>query len=164
MPRSLAALLFAAVPLAQAFRATPVCASWSSGASTARSLVTLQADEDTSGKGFAKSPTSQDLAEARGRVALDALRAKNGQVAPEAEAIPELSGEIEGGSPVLGLAGFLIFIGIVSVFVGGPLWEDAKEGDSAATASNEPAFGFIPSSEALSSPQGPSSPSWASGS
>ena len=106
------------------------------------------ADGD-SGKGFAPQVARENAdAEARGRKALEKLRAEAAaaNAPPPAEVPPE---EVEvpeefKSDLTLGLAGFLILVGVVSLVVGGPLWESKQFDQDSAPAEAGPAFGFVP--------------------
>ena len=112
-------------------------------------------NDDTVGKGFGQSSTDKE-AEDRGRALLDAMRQSNGATpatpAQKSIEVPEQSADATAESPILGVAGFLIFVGILSLFVGGPLWQpkgfDADGSQPADTPSGtapvEAPFGFAP--------------------
>ena len=112
--------------------------------------------DDTSGQGFdTKAAAARAEAEARGRQTLDRLRAENAQGNAPSPVSPtpiveedEDDGAVAAPSPILGLAGFLIFVGIAALFVGGPLWESTgmSPEDSMVQADSSPAFGFVPKS------------------
>jgi len=113
-------------------------------------LATMAEGENTAGQGFGNfQADQQQAAEGRGRAALEKMRAENAIANPpppvvENETLAELP---EGSpSPVLGLAGFLILVGVGALFVGGPLWESTgmSPEDSMTTADAAPAFGFVP--------------------
>lgn len=107
--------------------------------------------EDTVGRGFDQS-ASKAAAEKRGRAALEAMRAENAALNPPPPPPPMVVDDpadaaSDGApSPVLGLAGFLITVGVVALFVGGPVWESTNMSpeDSMKAADNSPAFGFVP--------------------
>ena len=70
------------------------------------------------------------------------------------------------GQLTLGLAGFLILGGVVSLFVGGSLWEPKGfNEDGSPPEETSPAFGFVPSkagSPVRPPPADGEAPSWAS--
>jgi hypothetical protein len=116
-------------------------------------LITM---EGSAGRGFDQTAAKKS-AEERGRVALEAMRAKNAASSftppPPPPPLPPMIAEtspdatVEGTpSPMLGLAGFLITVGVVAFVVGGPLWEktDMSPEDAMKAADNSPAFGFVP--------------------
>lgn len=114
--------------------------------------IVAQADDepsDTAGVGFGDAG-----AEERGRRELERMRAASGERGydytlqglqdpndeqPPAEVPQEFKSTV-----TLGLAGFLILGGIVSIVVGGALWSDSNEG-APPPAEDTPAFGFVPS-------------------
>ena len=129
-------------------------------------------DEDTAGKGFG-APPRYDAEEARGREALEKLRAATGErgydstlqglqdkpTAPEptAEELEQFKSQI-----TLGLAGFLILGGVISLLIGGSLWEPkGANPDGSPPAADEPAFGFVPKSINQPPPAEGAAPSWA---
>ena len=63
---------------------------------------------------------------------------------PSLPSLPEGAALPEGAE--LGIAGFLILAGVISLFVGGPLWESTgmSAEDSMKAADSAPAFGFEP--------------------
>ena len=111
--------------------------------------------EGSAGRGFDQTAAKKS-AEERGRVALEAMRAKNAASSftpPPPPPLPPMIVEtspgatVEGApSPMLGLAGFFITVGVVAFVVGGPLWEktDMSPEDAMKAADNSPAFGFVP--------------------
>lgn len=115
-------------------------------------LITM---EGSAGRGFDQTAAKKS-AEERGRVALEAMRAKNAASSftpPPPPPLPPMIVEtspdatVEGApSPMLGLAGFFITVGVVAFVVGGPLWEktDMSPEDAMKAADNSPAFGFVP--------------------
>lgn len=134
-----------------------------------RSLA--MAEDDTAGRGF--GTPNYEAEEARGRDALEAMRAAQADRGydsslqglrdkpMEAEPTPEELNEFK-SQITLGLAGFLIVGGVLSLFVGGSLWEPkgANE-DGTPPAQSEPAFGFVPQSKGGAAPS-TGAPSWAS--
>ena len=109
-------------------------------------------DETTSGVGFG-AKSSYDDAEERGRKALEALKAASadkgydsslqglqGSEETEVEVPQEFKSTV-----TLGLAGFLIVAGGISLIVGGNLWEPKGfNEDGAPPPESAPAFGFVP--------------------
>ena len=145
------ALVAPAPRLASPQRATRICmmSDEESGASTGA---------PTTGVGFGQQ---NQMAEERGRKALEALRAAQGEKGYD-DSLQGLKPR-PGDEPVevpqefkstvtLGFAGFLIIGGIVSLFVGGSLWEPKGFDESgapppdevASSTQQQPAFGFVP--------------------
>lgn len=113
--------------------------------------------DETAGRGFANQEMSKAQAEERGRVALEAMRQANAP-APPPTPVEDTGAPVaaEGDpSPVLGLAGFFIVVGVTALFVGGPLWESTgmSPEDSMVQADSTPAFGFVPKAAAPPAPQ-----------
>ena len=123
--------------------------------------------EDTSGKGFGK-PSANAEAEARGRKMLEEMRASSSisdeldsafDNAAEENIVPPLAEE--GSSPpTLGVAGFLLIAGALSLVVGGPLWEDKGSNDDGSQP-DTPAFGFAPTAMEKMAPEPDKAPTWA---
>ena len=126
------------------------------------------------GKGFGKVDLNA-AAEERGRKLLDELRAaSNNDIGSDIdgldkeESLVPSTGEGE-PSPVLGLAGFLILAGVISLFVGGPLWsgngfnDDGSQPDNTPSglAPDSPAFGFVPKAVESMPPEPDNAPTWA---
>ena len=139
-----------------------------------RTSVVLMKD-DTAGQGFGKQ-TVEEQAAARGREQLEALRAataergydstlqglqdKIEEPAPSPEELQQFKSQI-----TLGLAGFLIVGGVLSLVVGGSLWEPKGfNEDGTPPVDDTPAFGFVPKGMPSAPPpaDGESTPSWAS--
>lgn len=112
-------------------------------------LIIMSSEDSTTGKGFGDA-----AAEERGRKALEALREASGEKgydnslqglrSPEEEPPVEVPQEFK-STVTLGFAGFLIVFGVISLILGGSLWEpkDFNE-DGTPPADNTPAFGFVP--------------------
>ena len=62
----------------------------------------------------------------------------------------------------LGFAGFLILGGVVSLLVGGSLWEAKDVNADGTPPESDPAFGFVPKSVNVPPPAQGEAPSWAS--
>jgi hypothetical protein len=130
-----------------------VVPAWACRLPMASPRIVMAADDGQSGKGF--GPSSDSGAEERGRAILEEMRkqsseSKGSVSAPPVQAdVPALGTE---GSPVLGIAGFLIFAGVLSLFVGGPLWQAKGFNDDGSQPANTPSgtapeavpFGFAP--------------------
>lgn len=103
-------------------------------------------DEDRAGVGFGRR--NYDEEEARGREALEKLRTASkekgydsslqGLQSTQEEPV-EVPKEFK-SQVILGLAGFLITGGVISLIVGGSIWEPTDK----APAEDTPAFGFVP--------------------
>lgn len=111
-------------------------------------------DDSTAGRGFSVNAAAEE----RGRAALEKLRAEaEGSSMPKGFAAESPPAAIDPqefeqfkSNITLGLAGFLIVAGVISLIVGGSIWEPSDEG--APAAESEPAFGFVPQTPP-SSPQ-----------
>ena len=177
-PRPLALLLLCTVASSAAL-VIPVAPRVPVRALRACSLV-AQADDDEDSVGFqpqpgGTKPPSYAAEEERGRAYLQQLKeasAERGydytlqglQDRPEDKStVPEPTAEeMEKfkSTVTLGLAGFLIVGGVLSLVVGGSLWEPSE--DSTSAADESPAFGFAPKPLAEAPPPdaGQSAPSW----
>jgi len=133
-----------------------------------RPLLAQEGGDDRAGVGFGK----YEAEEARGREALEKMRAAQADRgydnslqglrdrAEEPEPTPQELEKFK-SNLTLGFAGFLIVGGIISLFVGGSLWEP-KEGASAPAEDSSPAFGFVPTpANQPPPPSGEAAPSWA---
>ena len=179
-PRPLALLLLCTVASSAAL-VIPVAPRVPVRALRACSLVAqADDDEDSAGVGFqpqpgGTKPPSYAAEEERGRAYLQQLKeasAERGydytlqglQDRPEDKStVPEPTAEeMEKfkSTVTLGLAGFLIVGGVLSLVVGGSLWEPSE--DSTSAADESPAFGFAPKPLAEAPPPdaGQSAPSW----
>jgi len=136
-------------------------------------FMSMAEKDETSGMGFGSSSSPYAAEEARGREALEKLKKasaargydpslqglkdKVAQPEPTTEELQEFKSEL-----TLGLAGFLILGGVVSLLVGGAIWDDTPR-DNAAVEGG-PAFGFMPQPMEQAPPpsDGVQAPSWAS--
>jgi len=126
-----------------------------------------QADEptETAGKGFGSTSSRYEAEEARGREALEKLRAASAakgydatlqglqEVAAEEEAAPTPEQLEEFKSNLtLGFAGFLFLGGFVSLFLGGSLWEPSPADSETSPTEASSAFGFVPKTATRAEP------------
>ena len=79
---------------------------------------TAQQDDSTRGVGFGSSKANEE-AEARGRLLLEAMRAESGVTAESDKETTFAPTAEEQSSGILGIAGFLILGGVISLFVRG---------------------------------------------
>ena len=135
--------------------------------------IAMKADKDTTstaGRGFGDASSRYAAEEARGMAALEKMAADVGERGYDAslqglqdrdtdpEPTPEELEKFK-SQLTLGLAGFLILGGVLSLLFGGAIWDD-----SAKDAPDNAAFGFAPTqADAITAPptQG-EAPSWAS--
>ena len=130
-------------------------------------------EEDTSGKGFGAPDYA--AVEARGRAELERLKAASAERGYD-NTLQGLQDPSQPGTPqptpkelaefqsqlTLGLAGFLIVGGVISLFIGGSLWEPKGfNEDGTPPADETPAFGFVPK-PMKQKPAPEEAPSWAS--
>lgn len=124
------------------------------GRSGRTGLVVAQADGDSAGKGFGTSTTNKyaetTTAEERGAAALAEMRKQAAEggppQVPRAEPEQYIPTQKEKDTVVYGLAGFLILGGIISLLVGGSLWEATEPAPPSESAG---LFGFSPTASEI---------------